>query len=73
MRSLDGHPLQVKQLKGEEPVEVINLSMCNLSSEGLTELSAVVIASLISSNTATKSLKCAPRPLMTDLINAKCQ
>ena len=52
--SLDGHDLQIKQLRGEEPVESIDLSR-----KGLTVLSAVVIASLISSNTATKSLKCA--------------
>ena len=62
MRSLDGHPLQIKQLKGEEPVEVIDLS-----GKGLTVLSAIVIASLISSNTATKSLKCAPRPLILNV------
>ena len=52
--SLDGHPLPIKQLRGEEPVESIDLS-----SKSLTVLSATVIASLITSNTATKSLKCA--------------
>ena len=62
MRSLDRHPLQIKQLKGEEPVEVIDLS-----GKGLTILSAIVIASLISSNTATKSLKCVPRPLILNV------
>ena len=50
--SLDGHPLEIKKLRGEEPVESIDLS-----SKGLTELSATIIASLVSSNTATKSLK----------------
>jgi len=48
---LDGHPLPIKQLKGEDPVEAINLSGNDLS-----VLSAIVIASLIGSNTATKSL-----------------
>ena len=52
--SLDGHPLQIKQLRGEEPVESIDLS-----GKGLTTLSAIVIAGLIPLNTATKSLKCA--------------
>ena len=52
--SLDGHPLQIKQLRGEEPVELIDLS-----AKGLGVASAVVIASLITSNTVTKTLKCA--------------
>ena len=48
---LDGHALEIKKLRGEEPVESIDLS-----GKRLTFLSAVVIASLIPSNTATKSL-----------------
>ena len=52
MHSLDGCPLSIKKLKGEEPVEAIDLSH-----KKLTVLSAIVIASLIGSNTATKSLK----------------
>ena len=52
--SLDGHPLEIKQLKGQEPVEAINLS-----NKQLGVASAVVIASLIGSNVVTKSLKCA--------------
>ena len=52
MHSLDGHPLPIKQLKEEEPVEVIDLS-----SKRLTVMSAIVIASLVGSNTVTKSLK----------------
>ena len=52
--SLDGHPLEIKQLKGTEPVETIDLS-----NKRLGVASAVVIASLIGSNTVTKSLKCA--------------
>ena len=49
--SLDGHALSVKQLRGEEPVESIDLS-----SKHLALLSATFIANLITSNTATKSL-----------------
>ena len=55
VHSLDGIPLPIKQLKGEEHVEEIDLS-----GKRLGVASAVVIASLIGSNTATKSLKCAP-------------
>ena len=50
--SLDGHPLEIMKLRGTEPVDSIDLSL-----KGLTVLSGVVIASLISSNLATKSLK----------------
>ena len=57
MHSLDGIPLPIKQLKGEEHVEEINLSGNYRQKLGVN--SAVVIASLIGSNTATKSLKCA--------------
>ena len=52
--SLDGHPLKIKELRGDEPVESIDLS-----STSLGVASAVVIASLVSSNKVTKSLKCA--------------
>ncbi len=52
LRSVDGHPLEIKQLKGTEPVETIDLS-----NKGLGVASAVVIASLISFNTVTRSLK----------------
>ena len=54
MHSLDGHPLEINQLKGTEPVESIDLS-----EKELGVASAVAIASLIGSNTVTKSLKCA--------------
>ena len=50
---VDGHPLQIKELKGEEPVESIDLS-----NKQLGPSSVVIISSLISANTATKSLKC---------------
>ena len=54
---MDGAPLPIKQLKGEEPMETIDLS-----NKGLGNLSAIVIGSLISSNTVTKTLKCAAMP-----------
>ena len=50
-------PLRIKRLKGEEPVESIDLS-----SKGLKVASAVVIAGLISTNAVTKSIKSARRP-----------
>ena len=53
VHSIDGYPLPIKQLRGKEPVEAIDLS-----GKGLSVASAIVIASLISSNTATKSLEC---------------
>ena len=52
MCSVDGHPLDIKQLRGEEPVEVIDLS-----GKRLGVASAIIIASLVASNTATKTLK----------------
>ena len=52
MHRLDEHPLPIKQLKGQEPVEEIDLSH-----KGLTVLSAIVIASLIGANTVTKLLE----------------
>ena len=45
------------KLRGTDPVDAINLSR-----KGLTVLSATIIASLIESNTATKSLKYAAIP-----------
>ena len=52
LHSLNAYALDVKQLRGEDPVEAIDLS-----GKGLGIESAVIIASLISSNTATKNLK----------------
>ena len=51
VHSLDGHLLQINQLKGTDPVESIDLS-----SKRLGVASAIVIASLISANMVTKSL-----------------
>ena len=53
VHSIDVYPLPIKQLRGKRPVEAIDLS-----GKELNVTSAIVIASLISSNTATKSLKC---------------
>ncbi len=50
--SVDGHPLPVKELKGEEPVDSIDLS-----GKELGIASAVIIAGLIAVNTVTKNLK----------------
>ena len=55
--SIDGHPLEIKKLRGEDPVESIDLS-----GKWLGPASAVIIGSLIATNTVTKSLKCAPSP-----------
>ena len=49
---MDGHPLPVKQLKGEEVVKEIDLS-----DKKLGVASAVIIAALLEKNTATESLK----------------
>ena len=53
-RSVDGHPLLIKQLKGEEVVETIDLSYKQLG-----VASATIIAGCLTSNTVTTSLKCA--------------
>eukprot|EP00966_Prymnesium_polylepis_P007519 172599-Prymnesium_polylepis.1 len=59
--SIDGHPLLIKQLKGDKPAESIDLS-----NKKLNVASAVVIASLIGSNseTVTKSLNLASNQLV---------
>ena len=49
---VDSHPLEIMKLRGMEPVDSIDLSQ-----KGLGVISAIIIASLIGSNTATKSLK----------------
>ena len=52
--SVDGHPLPIKQLKGEEVVKDIDLLK-----KGLNVASAIIIASLLKENAATETLKCA--------------
>ena len=63
--SIDGHPLDIKKLRGEEPVESIDLS-----NKGLENGSAIIIGSLIASNTATKSLKYAATQMLLPLLSA---
>jgi len=58
---VDGHSLPIKQLKGEEPVEAIDLSR-----RGLAVASAVAIANHISSNTVTKTLNLSDNLLDAD-------
>ena len=52
--SVDGHALQIDELKGTKPTEKINLSKKNLDIA-----SAIIIASCIKENRVLKELKCA--------------
>ena len=55
--SVDGHALQIDELKGTKPTEEIDLS-----SKGLGAASAIIIASCIKENGVLKELKCAAAP-----------
>ena len=55
--SVDGHPLQIDELKGTKPTEKIDLSR-----KGLGVASAIIIASCIKENGVLKELKCAAAP-----------
>ena len=55
--SVDGHPLQIDELKGTKPTEKIDLSR-----KGLGVASAIIIASCIKGNGVLKTLKCAAAP-----------
>jgi len=55
--SVDGHALQIDELKGTEPTERIDLS-----NKYLGVASAIIIASCIKENGVLKELKCAPPP-----------
>ena len=55
--NVDGHPLQIDELKGTKPTEKIDLSC-----EGLGVASAIIIASCIKGNGVLKELKCAAAP-----------
>ena len=55
--SVDGHALQIDELKGTKPTERIDLSY-----KGLGVASAIIIASCIKENGVLKELKCAPAP-----------
>ena len=55
--SVDGHALQVDELRGTKPTEKIDLS-----GTGLGVVSAIIIASCIKENGVLKELKCASAP-----------
>jgi len=55
--SVNGHPLQIDELKGTKPAEKINLS-----GKGLFVASAIIIASCIKENGVLKELECAAAP-----------
>ena len=52
--SVDGHALQIDELKGTKPTEKIDLSR-----KGLGVTSAIIIAACIKENGVLKELKCA--------------
>jgi hypothetical protein len=52
--SVDGHALQIDELKGTKPTEKIDLS-----NKGLGVASVIIIASCIKENGVLKELKCA--------------
>jgi hypothetical protein len=55
--SVDGHTLQIEELKGTKPTEKIDLSGKNLG-----VASAIIIASCIKGNDVLKELECAAAP-----------
>ena len=57
MRSVDGHVLQIDELKGTKPVESIDLSGKDF---GVAEV--IIIVACIKENVVLKELKCAARP-----------
>ena len=57
VRSVDGHPLPIDELKGTKPTEKIDLS-----DQGLGVASAIIIASCIKNNGSPKELKCVTSP-----------
>ena len=54
---MDGHALQIDELKGTKPTEKIDLSRKDLG-----VASAIIIASCIKENRVLKELKCATAP-----------
>ena len=58
MRSIDGHPLPIDELKGTKPIEAIDLS-----NKGLRVASGIIIAACIKENPVLKELKYATCPL----------
>ena len=65
MRSIDGHPLPIDELKGVKPVESINLS-----GKKLGVASGIIIATCIKENAVLKELKCAARPCVHNDVNS---
>ena len=65
MRSIDGHPLPIDELRGVKPVESIDLS-----GKRLYVASGIIIAACIKENAVLKELKCAARPLRTTALTA---
>ena len=55
---MDGHTLQIDQLKGTTPTDKIDIS-----GKGLGVASVIIIASCIKENGVLKELKCAAAPL----------
>ena len=62
--SVDGHALQLDELKGTKPTEKIDLSK-----QTLGVASAIIIASCITKNGMLKELKCAAHPSMLAAIS----
>ena len=63
--SVDGHALQIDELKGTKPTERIDLS-----GKGLGVASAIIIASCIKENGVLKELKCAAAPEVFAFVSA---
>ena len=62
---MDGHALQIDELKGTKPTEKIDLS-----GKWLGVASAIIIASCIKENGVLKELKCAARPKAFAFVSA---
>ena len=63
---MDGHALQIDELKGTKPTEKIDLT-----SNGLGVASAIIIASCIKENGVLKELKCAAPHSVRFLVSAR--
>ena len=63
--SVDGHALQIDELKGTKPTLKIDLSF-----KSLGVASAIIIASCIKENGVFKELECAARPRVFAFVSA---
>ena len=63
--SVDGHALQIDELKGTKPTEEIDLS-----AKGLSVASAIIIANCIKENGVLRKLKCAAGPSVLAFLSA---